>query len=623
MIECICNQPYIMKTLTELKYYNEQYRLGNPLISDEEYDSYAESLTDDEMSQLMDPTGKVRHKFIIGSLKKLKHDEPKPLSKWLDESVSSDLLMVAAKIDGMSIVAEYKNGSLVKATTRGDGYLGENQTDKVNIICSNVDASFTGTIRGELTLTFDSFEKLKLLVPDRDHKNLRNSTVGIINSKNSVTEEMVNLVHLYAYEIIECDGDFQKMTRKAQYDKLSELGFEVPVWAHMGVKHADCKNLTTLYKQTCSMSPYMVDGLVLCDDTLNTREDEYYPKNIRAFKVNDEYQWTTVTKIDWNLSKTGALAPVVIFEPIQLVGTTVKRASGYNLDHIIKSRIDVGAKVKVIKSGDIIPRIIEVESKTVFDFRGCTCPGCGGSTHVDGVHLHCSDPSCHERQLMLVESFILKLGVEGASSTTLARLGIMTFDNLLTFQGDNGKREQMLTKEIQEKLFHVSIDEITKALYWDGAGSRTVQKLMDHFGGSNEFWNVFNGIFEMPPTLPSGIGQKTIDKMMAYAERNMEIVLKIMSSPRRSTYRIVPKVLPTKPAIKGSSLEGYKITITGKTSTPRKDLARLYTEHGAEIVSFSKKTTHLVCGGRPGPAKLKKAEAWDVTVLDENEVKIL
>jgi len=610
-----------MITLDKLKELNEAYRTGDPLVSDSEYDDMLQEYRDahpDEDIQLMDPIGKVRHEFVIGSLKKLKHDEPEPLEDWASANIG-EMMFTSAKIDGMSIVAEYKNGKLIKACTRGDGYLGEDQTDKVRLIQPEVDASFTGVIRGELTLTFDSFEELKALVPDKDHKNLRNSTVGIINSKNSVTDEMVKLVKLYAYQILKSDSDFQKMTRKAQFLKLEELGFEIPVWADMGKKYINCTNLTTLYKQTCNMSPYMVDGLVLCDISYSENEDVYYPNGMRAFKVNDEFQWSTVTGIKWNLSKTGALAPVVQFDPIELVGTTVSQASGYNYEQISKQGIDVGAKVKVIKSGDIIPKIIEVEHGFVgdYDHSKVVCPECGSHTELleDSVHLHCANPKCTGKTLMEVESFILKLGVEGASKTTLRNLGIMDFDALLSFNPDKDSVSQTkLAQELKSKVYSASCQDLLAAMYWNGCGSKIVNKMIAHFGDHVQFLMFLKGISDKTD-LPKGVGEKMVDSMRLNVIQNIELLEAINAHPER----VVPKETKA-PPIDGP-LKGMKITLTGRFERyAKKALQALLESKGAEIVSFSKKSTHLVCGGKPGPSKLKKAEGWGVKVLSEDEI---
>ena len=351
---------------------NKAYRKGQPFLSDQDYDDLLESLksemTEDEyeafVATLNEGTieknidGKVKHPFIMGSLEKLKAEEPENVLKFIDESIENEM-SVSAKVDGISSRAEYVNGKLVSLTTRGDGYFGQDITSKAKYVkdlpqsLSGEYADFTGNIRGELVIMREDFEGIK----DK-YANPRNACAGIMNRKDGdrkFDESEARLVSFVPYTIL---GD--KYPKVRQFTMLEEAGFNVAWNTIIGKKGLDPDIVDWLFETAQQVLPYETDGLVICDSNW-MNEDKYRPDECKAFKTNQSAGITKIIGFDWGTpSANGKFTPVALLEPIQLAGTTVKRVTCNNITWIEKMGIEIGKTVKVLKSGEIIPKIIEV-----------------------------------------------------------------------------------------------------------------------------------------------------------------------------------------------------------------------------------------------------------------------
>jgi len=300
-----------MIDVSNLVKLSKAYNQGTPLCTDEEYDrlveetaakysidiaEVAERVTED----MGDISTQIKHKQIVGSLRKFKASEPDKFRKWAGDTNK----VVSAKVDGMSIVVEFKDGAVVQAATRGDGTYGQDKTEYVKQIIrtfTSFSGSFTGTLRGELTLTYNSFEKLKEIRPNQEHKNLRNSTVGIINSKSSTPEELA-LIYFIPYEIVG-----SSLTRLEQLKQLEIMGHKIPMYRVQ--KDQDLVEFTKDFLVDArEHSPYLIDGVVVHDADWSNENDRYYPTRACAFKVNADAQMTTVRGIEWTLGKTSKSA---------------------------------------------------------------------------------------------------------------------------------------------------------------------------------------------------------------------------------------------------------------------------------------------------------------------------
>ena len=352
---------------------NSAYRAGNPILSDQEYDDLLDSLkptmSEDEYEEFVSSLnegaveqnvdGKVKHPFILGSLTKLKAEEPEIFKKWIRENIKT-AMSVSAKVDGISSRAQYVNGKLVSLTTRGDGYFGQDITSKAkyvkglpSVLPHGAWDNFTGSIRGELVIMREDFETIK----DK-YANPRNACAGIMNRKDNdkkFNESEARLVSFVPYTVL---GN--QYAKNEQFGFLEDVGFNVAWNILVGKEGIDDTIVDWLFKTAQDELPYETDGLVICDSEWRN-EDKYRPDGCKAFKINQSIGVTKVIGFDWGTpSANGKLTQVALLEPIQLAGTTVKRVTCNNVSYLEKMGIEIGKTVKIRKSGEIIPQILEV-----------------------------------------------------------------------------------------------------------------------------------------------------------------------------------------------------------------------------------------------------------------------
>ena len=351
---------------------NKAYRSGNPIMSDQEYDDLLDSLRDNMTAQAYEEfiatlneggieknaDGKVKHPFIMGSLEKLKAEEPEVVKKWIKENIKVDM-SVSAKVDGISSRAFYRNGKLISLTTRGDGYYGMDITSKAKYIKGLPQVlprfydDFTGSIRGELVIMREDFEDIK----DK-YANPRNACAGIMNRKDGdkkFNPDELRRVSFVPYSIL---GN--QYAKEEQFGFLEDVGFEFAWNVLIPKKDIGDDIVDWLFKTAQQELPYETDGLVICDSEWRN-EDKYRPDGCKAFKINQSAGVTKIIGFDWGTpSANGKFTPVALLEPIQLAGTTVKRVTCNNITWMEKMGVEIGKTVKVLKSGEIIPKMIEV-----------------------------------------------------------------------------------------------------------------------------------------------------------------------------------------------------------------------------------------------------------------------
>ena len=351
---------------------NAKYREGNPVMSDQEYDDLLDTLkatmSEDAFESLLETLnegsvetnedGKVKHPFIMGSMSKIKAEEPEEVKGWIKSGIKTKM-NVSAKVDGISSRASYKNGKLVGLYSRGDGHFGMDYSDKSGFIKglpSTLSYNFTGEIRGELVIFKSDFEGIK----DK-YANPRNACAGICNRKmgdKKFNEYELRLVSFIPYTILG-----YQFTKQEQFGLLEKLGFNIAKNFNIDKQEINDDIVDILFKQTETWTnelDYEIDGLIVCDvDWKN--EDKYRPDNAKAFKINQSIATTKVIGFDWGTpSANGKMTPVALLEPVQIAGTTVKRVTCCNVSYLEDMGIEIGKTVRVRKSGEIIPQIIEV-----------------------------------------------------------------------------------------------------------------------------------------------------------------------------------------------------------------------------------------------------------------------
>lgn len=341
---------------------NQAYRIGNPIMDDQTFDdlcdTYQGLVSPEEWkifrNSLHEKEGKIPHPFIMGSLDKIKIEDISSLNKFLKKYIKNSL-NVSAKVDGMSCRLEYENGKLIGASSRGDGWKGENLNDKIDFvkrIPKEIPIKENINIRGELVIFKSDFEKMV------GFANPRNATTGLMGKKDWMEEEIHN-VSFVAYCILGED-----YTKEEQFSNLEKWGFYT-AW-NKTISKEDCgkdtiqNELLGIAEMAASDLDYETDGLVV-SDSFYRNENEYRPDGQMAVKINQQKAVAKLIDIEWQgPSKDGRFVPLAIIEPTEIGGTIVSKASMHNAAFMMGLNVRYGCFVEVCKRGDIIPQIERV-----------------------------------------------------------------------------------------------------------------------------------------------------------------------------------------------------------------------------------------------------------------------
>ncbi len=341
--------------------------------------------------------------------------------------------LMSWKLDGLTVVLTYRDGSLAKAVTRGNGEIGEVITNNARVFANvplNIEFKGETVLRGEAVITYDEFERINASITDEGskYKNPRNLCSGSVRQLDpAITKQ--RRVRFFAFSLVSAEGkDF--VTRKEQFDWLAAQGFQVV--EHKLVTGDTVEDTVKWFADSIASNPVPSDGLVV---SLNDIEygrslgvTAKFPRDSIAFKWQDETAETTLREIEWSASRTGLINPVAIFDPVELEGTTVSRASVHNISVMKELKLGIGDRITVYKANMIIPQIAEnLTGSSALEIPG-TCPVCGGYTVIkseNGVEtLNCPNPECPAKQIKGFAHFVSRdaMNVEGLSESTLEKL---------------------------------------------------------------------------------------------------------------------------------------------------------------------------------------------------------
>lgn len=646
----------IMVKITEA---NKAYRAGQPVMSDQDFDdlcdAYKAMATPLEWEHFRDSlhevAGKVKHPFIMGSLDKLKAEEPADIERWIKQYVGSDTLSVSAKIDGISCRLHYENGKLVSATTRGDGYAGVDITNKVKFVKgvpATVPAAKDGKpwdIRGELVIKTTDFADIS-----GQFVNPRNACAGIINQKD-LNPALLGHISFIAYEIM---GG--QLTKHVQFAGLIPLGFDTAWNTEIGSGITNItESLTNLAKQDFG---YPTDGLVLSSVNYKA-ENKYRPDAQVAFKLNAYRGESILRSIDWGTpSKDGRLGPVGEVDPVFIGGSTIRRVTLNNLDWIRKMDLKIGSKVDIVRSGDVIPKIVGVHNDgSEKDIALPTvCPVCGQTLKVDGPHLRCVYPDCKARKAEEVLAFVIKLGIKRIKANTLEGWHVGNFKDLIAFDPTGkGKMGDHFANELQHKMWEADEVAIFEALPFTDLAEATLDKIITHYG-----WDLIKRYYDakgdqqalvnvaqelVAKGLPAGIGSKTMDSFLSQLREAMEDFNLVVKSPRYNGTTNTPTSAPVSaaPVAVATNVSGATNNTTGDTTmnTPKiksgengsvcftgalNSMTRAEASRLAEKAGFAVKLTvssgldYLVMADpNSNSTKAQKARRYGTRVISEDE----
>ena len=627
------------------KYAYEYYVLDNPSVPDREYDKLYDELQilegETGVREQDSPTRRVggepisafkkhEHIYRLYSLDKcVTEDELSAFDERVRKVVPDPTYTVEYKFDGLTMCLTYENGLFVRATTRGNGIVGEDVTAQALTIKSfplKIDRKDVMEIQGEAIIRRSVLKKYNATA-DEPLKNARNAAAGAIrNLDPKVTEKRRPEIIFYNVNYAE-NGGFDSQLEI--FDFLKRNGFKTFDFLRV------CKNLDEVKAAIDEIEvgrrsiDVLTDGAVVKLNSVKEREilgyTDKFPRWAAAYKFEAEEAETTVKSVRWQVGRTGKLTPLGIVEPVELAGATVRKATLNNYGDIQKKRVKIGGRVLIRRSNEVIPEILgalgdegkEVEKITV-------CPYCKTPVVEVGANLFCPNEDCRPRVLAKLANFACKDGmnIDGFSEKTAGvlydEIGVENFSELYTLDreklvaldGFQDKKADNLLSAI-EKSKNVALPNFIFALGIDGVGKKTAKDLakkLKTLGG------IANASVEELSALDD-VGEVMSKSIFDYfrSEKNKNEIEKLLCAGVK---------IAEQTEIKSGSFSGEKVVLTGSlTSYTRSEAGKLVEERGGEIQSSVTKTTTLVIAGEAAGSKLDKAKKLGVTVIDEEEFK--
>lgn len=477
-----------MKELVSLlnKASRAYYQEAQEIMSNYEYDRLYNELKEleDELGITLSnsPTVNVGYE-VVSELPKERHESPMlSLDKTkeveeLKNFVGDQKVLMSWKMDGLTVVLTYRDGKLYKAVTRGNGEVGEVITNNAKVFKNvPVQIAYQGELilRGEAVIGYKDFEKINQEIEDVDarYKNPRNLCSGSVRQLNNQITAKRNVM-FYAFTLVQADGvDFQN-SRACQMEWLKSQGFTT-VEYYM-VTRDTVEDEVAKFSSKISENDFPSDGLVLTYDDIaygrSLGRTAKFPRDSFAFKWQDEIRETVLREIEWSPSRTGLINPVAIFDPVELEGTTVSRASVHNISIMEELELGIGDKIEVYKANMIIPQIAENLTRSGVKDIPCKCPVCQGETKIRQVGnakaLYCMNPECQAKHVKSFALFVSRdaLNIEGLSEATLekfiSRGYIHTFADI--FHLDQYKEKIQKMEGFGEKSYKKLTESIEKA----------------------------------------------------------------------------------------------------------------------------------------------------------------
>lgn len=635
----------LVNVLTEASraYYAQDKEIMSNFEYDRLYDELVELENETGVVLANSPTVNVGYE-AVDELPKERHDSPMlSLGKTKSRDELRDWLqgnpaLLSWKLDGLTIVLTYSDGKLAKAVTRGNGEIGEVITNNARTF-KNVplNISYKGELilRGEAVITYSDFEKINNEIPDADakYKNPRNLCSGSVRQLNNEITAQRN-VRFYAFALVKADDvDFHN-SRNEQFKFLESLGFDVV--ERKLVTEENIFDTIEYFAEKIKTYDIPSDGLVLTYDNIaygqSLGRTAKFPRHSIAFKWADELAETALKEIEWSASRTGLINPVAIFEPVELEGTTVSRASVHNISILRGLRLGIGDRITVYKANMIIPQIAENLTGSDNVEIPKVCPVCGQPTEIrqmnDVQSLYCVNEKCAAKQIKSFTLFVSRdaLNVDGLSEATLEKFIDMGFigEYADLFHLDRYQETITQMEGFGEKSYRNLIDSINTArnttlprviygLGITGIGAANAKVLCRNFDYELEL--IRNASTEELSAI-DGVGEVLAGSIREYMsdEENMEKLDRLMS-----------ELKVDKPEVDESAqtLAGLVFVITGSLNHygSRNELKELIEQKGGKVTgSVTGKTTCLINNdSASNSAKNKKAKELGVEVITEDE----
>ncbi|MBE5867547.1 MAG: NAD-dependent DNA ligase LigA [Lachnospiraceae bacterium] len=638
-----------IKELTELltRASRAYYAEDREIMSNFEYDRLYDELTalEEETGMVLagSPTQTVGYE-AVEELPKQHHETPmlslgktksrEELKDWLQDKSG----ILSWKLDGLTIVLTYREGRLEKAVTRGNGEVGEVITGNARTFKNlPLTIPYQGelVLRGEAVITYQDFEEINGKIQDEDakYKNPRNLCSGSVRQLNSEITARRN-VRFYAFSLVSGQDKEFDNSRQAQMRFLGEQGFAVVEY-----RMVDRENLLETiqyFEQKVENYEIPSDGLVLAYEDIaygqSLGRTAKFPRDSIAFKWADETRETRLLEMEWSPSRTGLINPVAIFEPVELEGTTVSRASVHNISIVKELALGIGDRITVYKANMIIPQIADNLTRSGNLEIPCKCPACGGQTQIRQMNetqsLYCTNPDCAAKKIKAFNLFVSRdaMDIDGMSEATLekfiARGFIREFADL--FHLSKYKEDIVQMEGFGEKSYGNLIDSIEaarrtnlpKVIYSLGiagvglANAKVICKYFDH-----DIEKIQNATQEELAAV-EGIGEVIAGAVVAYMQnpQNREQLQNLV----KELDIVIPMQAPN-----SQTLAGKSFVITGSLNhfANREELKELIEVKGGKVTgSVTGKTECLINNDiSSNSSKNKKAKELQIPIITEDE----
>lgn len=635
----------LVKTLNEAA--KAYYQGTKEIMSNFEYDALYDELValEKETGVVLasSPTVNVGYE-VLSELPKERHEKPMlSLDKTKDvqalkEWVGSQKTILSWKLDGLTIVLTYKHGKLDKAVTRGNGEVGEVITNNAKVF-KNVPLSIAHqgelVLRGEAVITYSDFYKINEEIENADekYKNPRNLCSGSVRQLNNEITAKRN-VNFFAFSLVKADGvDFENSHEK-QMLWLKSQGFDVVEYK---IVTADTlEECVQEFASKIESNDFPSDGLVLIYDDIAYGESlgrtAKFPRNSIAFKWADEIRETTLKEIEWSPSRTGLINPVAIFEPVELEGTTVSRASVHNISVMEGLELGIGDTIEVYKANMIIPQIAENKTRSGLAEIPKECPTCGGATEIrqvaDAKALYCTNPECQAKKIKSFTLFVSRdaMNMEGLSEATLEKFIAKGFvhefadmfkleryaDEIKEMEGFGEKSCENLLASA-EKARNTTLPRLIYALGIQNIGVANAKMLAKQYHYDME--ELKNASAEELSAI-DGIGEVIAKSIEEYFgnEKNKQIIANLLA-----------EVNIEKPEENNNAqiFEGMNFVITGSVEhfANRNEVKAVIEARGGKVTgSVTSKTNYLINNDTTSnSSKNKKAKELNIPIISEED----
>lgn len=636
-----------MKELIDIlnKAASVYYQGKDEIMSNFEYDRMYDELSALEKESGLvlagSPTQKVGYE-VLSELPKQTHPSPMlsldktkqvdELSSWLGGKEG----LLSWKMDGLTVVLTYENGELLNAVTRGNGVVGEVITNNAKVFKNlPVNIPFKGrmVLRGEAIITYSEFKKINALLSEEEqYKNPRNLCSGSVRQLNNEITAKRN-VELYAFTLVEADGVDFKNSQQNKMEFMKEQGFQTVEY-----KVVTAKNIyetVEWFSEKVKTNDFPSDGLVLLYDDISYGESlgstAKFPRNAIAFKWADETAKTKLTEVEWSASRTGLINPVAIFEPVELEGTTVSRASVHNISIVKELKLGIGDTIEVYKANMIIPQIAQNLTKSGSLAIPDKCPVCGEKTSIhkenDVEVLFCENPDCLAKKIKSISLFVSRdaMNIDGMSEATIEKFISKGFlheladlfklnrykDEIISMDGFGEKSYEKLVKAAET----AKITTTAKFIYSLGIaniGLSNAKMVCKAF--SNDLEKIRHASIDELVEI-DGVGEIIAESFVKFFanENNNHMVDDLLD--------IV--TLEDEENDNANDMEGMNFVITGSVNhfSNRSEVKELIEGRGGKVTgSVTSKTKYLINNdSTSNSSKNKKAKELGVQIITEDE----